>query len=95
MSRCQFTAPARLDLLEIYEYIAPDNPAAAARWIDKLESECRKLADMPGMGRRREDLAPGLRSFVVGAYLIFYRPIDGGVQITRVLHGARDIDRLF
>jgi toxin ParE1/3/4 len=25
-------------------------------------------------------------------HLIFYRPIEGGIEIVRVLHGARDID---
>jgi len=91
MSRCDFTAPARLDLLELHTYIAEDNRIAAARWIEKLERECQNLADMPGMGRRREELAPGLRSFPVGAYIIFYRSIEDGVQIVRVLHGALDI----
>jgi toxin ParE1/3/4 len=28
----------------------------------------------------------------VGRYVIFYLPIPGGVQIVRVLHGARDIE---
>jgi toxin ParE1/3/4 len=28
-------------------------------------------------------------------YLIFYRPIGGGIDVLRVLHGARDIDRIF
>lgn len=39
-------------------------------------------------------IAPGLRSFPVGKYLIFYRLIDGGLEIVRVLHGARDIENL-
>jgi plasmid stabilization system protein ParE len=46
-------------------------------------------------GGIRGELAAGLRSFPVGAYLIFYRQIEGGIQITRVLHGARDIASLF
>jgi len=33
-----------------------------------------------------------LRSLAVGRYVIFYLPIPGGVQIVRVLHGARDIE---
>jgi toxin ParE1/3/4 len=33
-----------------------------------------------------------LRSFSVGNYLIFYFPIEGGIDIVRVLQGARDIE---
>jgi toxin ParE1/3/4 len=46
------------------------------------------------MGRERNDIAPGLRSFPVGKYLIFYRLIDEGLEIVRVLHGARNIENL-
>jgi toxin ParE1/3/4 len=28
-------------------------------------------------------------------YLIFYRPIPDGIEVIRVLHGARDIDTIF
>jgi toxin ParE1/3/4 len=38
---------------------------------------------------------PALRSLSVGNYLIFYRPLADGIEIVRVLHGARDIDSLF
>ncbi len=41
------------------------------------------------------ELAPGLRSFPVGRYLIFYLLDSGCLRIVRVLHGARDIDALF
>jgi toxin ParE1/3/4 len=37
-------------------------------------------------------LASGLRSFPVGRYVIFYMPTPKGVEIVRVLHGARDAD---
>lgn len=43
------------------------------------------------MGRKVEELAPNLRSFPIGSYLIFYRPIEDGIQLIRILHGARDI----
>lgn len=50
---------------------------------------------MPGIGRRRDDLAPGLRSISYANYLIFYRPIDDGIEIVRVLHGSRDLPSQF
>ena len=47
------------------------------------------------MGRLRDELAPFLRSFPVKNYLIFYRPIDEGIEIVRILHGSQDIETIF
>ena len=47
------------------------------------------------MGRPRGELAPRLRSFPVGPYVLFYRPTPNGIEVARVLHGARDIPSLF
>jgi toxin ParE1/3/4 len=47
------------------------------------------------LGRTREELAPELRSFPFGRYVIFYEVIPDGMAIVRVLHGARDLGRLF
>ena len=37
---------------------------------------------------------PGLRSLAYGRYVIFYRAIEDGAEIARVLHGARDLRRI-
>jgi toxin ParE1/3/4 len=47
------------------------------------------------MGRVRDELVPSLRSFPVGKYVIFYRPIENGIEIARILHGARDLPSIF
>lgn len=54
-----------------------------------------KLAASPSMGRSRDQLLSGLRSFPYGNYLIFYIPLDDGVDIVRVLNGVRNIEALF
>ena len=86
---------ARADLAEIWRYIAADNPAAARRLLERIEAVARLLAERPLMGRPRPNLAPGLRSFPVGAYVLYYRPVSAGIRIVRVLHGARDLGRFF
>ena len=53
------------------------------------------LAENPEMGRTRNDLETNLRSFPVGNYVIFYEVIVGGIEVLRVLHGARDIPDIF
>jgi toxin ParE1/3/4 len=89
------TSRAHLDLVEAALRIAEDNPVAADRWLDTVDAKCQLLAQMPEAGRRRPELAPDLRSLPVGSYVIFYRPVPGGIQVIRVLHGARDLPALF
>ena len=67
------------------------NLDAADRLIDHLEATLNVIASAPDMGRIVGELAPDLRSFPIGSYLIFYRPIEDGIPLIRVLHGARDI----
>ena len=83
------------DLDEIWLYIARDSITAAEGVIASIEAAANKLARFPGMGRERNDLVPGMRSFPVGNYLIFYRKIRGGVEVMHVYHGARRIEELF
>ncbi|MBW4672442.1 MAG: type II toxin-antitoxin system RelE/ParE family toxin [Cyanomargarita calcarea GSE-NOS-MK-12-04C] len=47
------------------------------------------------MGRSFDYLAPSLKGFAVGNYIIFYRPIESGIEVERVLNGYRDLDALF
>ena len=86
---------AEADVLEIWDYIADDGIAAADRWVDRLDEQFQVLAMQPMMGRARDELAPGVRSFPFGRYVVFYLPLDGGIDVVRVLHGARDIDAAF
>ena len=46
-------------------------------------------------GRSFDDLAPSLKGFTIGNYIIFYRPIENGIEVDRVLSGYRDLDTLF
>ena len=53
------------------------------------------VLQFPGAGQARSELMPNLRSFPVGRYLIFYRPIPDGIEVLRVLHGARNLRKIF
>jgi plasmid stabilization system protein ParE len=84
---------ARSDLDEIWEYYAIEvkNPDAADRIIDDVFKGFHKLAETPGMGHFRSDLAAEpLRFWRVRSYLIIYRSEKRPIEIVRVMHGARD-----
>jgi toxin ParE1/3/4 len=95
MNQFRVTAAARADLDEIWFYIAQDDAAAADKFIQAVINKFPKLAAWPEIGRQREELSSRLRSLVVGQYVIFYRPLENGIEIVRVLHGARDLPPLF
>lgn len=95
MEKILLRPEAERDLDEIWWYIAQDSPHNADKLLDEIEETSRKLVRFKNMGRNRDELHPGLQSFPVGKYLIFYMPITGGIEIVRVLHGMMDIDAFF
>jgi antitoxin ParD1/3/4/toxin ParE1/3/4 len=90
-------AQALADLDEIWWYVFEDraDSVTADKVIDGIYAQACKLAEMPGMGHKREDLADeALRFWPVYDYLIIYRPETDPIEIARVLHSARDIQRI-
>jgi len=71
----------------------PDISLADARGIATIKrAELDLLATQPLMGRVRDELLVGLRSFPFGRYVIFYMVVEDGVDVVRVLHSRRDLD---
>lgn len=86
---------AREDIEDIWRFVARDSVERADRLVDDLTARFALIAADPEMGAERADLADGLRHFPCGRYIIFYTPEDEGPVVERVLHGARDLPRLF
>lgn len=95
MPTVQRTAQADEDLIDIWVYIAQDNRDAADHLLDEFEKKFTLLAGQPRLGAARSDIAPGLRHFPAGNYLILYREIGPGIEVVRVVHGARRLSSLF
>jgi toxin ParE1/3/4 len=89
------TAQAEEDLIDIWLYIAQDNPGAADRLLDTIEEKCSLLADHPQLGPARPDIAEDCRYLPVGNYLILYRLLPDGIEIVRVVQGSRRLENLF
>ena len=95
MGSLRRTPSSRRDCLKIWLYIAQDNMDAADRLIREFDRVFDLLAEHPEAGPDRSELRPWMRSFPVGKYLIFYRKTREGVEIIRVIHGMRDLPRIF
>jgi toxin ParE1/3/4 len=76
---------------DLWSFIAADNIDAADRVAERLKRAFDLIAVNPRSGRLRPDMGPGIRSFVVGKYVVFYRITLDGIDVGRVMHGARNI----
>lgn len=94
MSKLIISPSARQDLSDIFDYIARDKPLAAANWIDAIEEKCELIASVQELGEHRPEYGTDIRSSVAGRYVIFYRPINDGIEVVRVIAGDRDIRTL-
>ena len=83
------------DFDHIGDSIAQDNHQTADHFIDTIEETCLLLAKFPHIGTSCDTLFPGLRFQTVDKSMLFYLPLDDGIEVVRVLHGARDLERLF
>ena len=93
MNRFVLSPQAAGDLEDIWDYIAADSLDAADRVIGRIYDQIRALAETPGMGHRREDLAEdrAIIFWPVGNYLVLYRAKAGLVEVVGIAHGKRDI----
>jgi toxin ParE1/3/4 len=95
VKRLVISSRALADLRTIATYIAADNPERAASFVTELRARMDVIAAQPLTFRTRDEWSRGLRSAAHGRYHILFRDFPDRVRVTRVLHGARDIPRLF
>lgn len=96
MSRCRLSHLAEQDIREIGDFIAKDSPRRAAAFVAELRRRCMAIGQSPKAAALRPELGQGIRIVVFGRYLLAYhQEDDGSVLVDRVVHGARDLARLF
>jgi len=91
------TPEAHRDLVDIWAYIARENaPSVADAVLSRIHGALEVLAFAPKIGRERPEFSGTPRSFVVRPYVVFYEPLseDNGIVVWRIIHGARDLQRL-
>ncbi|MFB2837971.1 type II toxin-antitoxin system RelE/ParE family toxin [Floridanema evergladense] len=95
MNRYRLSRQAERDLEDIWVYLTQQDELLADKQIAQILDRFPMLSQFPNMGKQRDDLMAGLRSFPVKPYIIFYNKIAAGIEIVRILHQARDIDSQF
>ena len=93
MSRYLLAERALADLEAIVDHVCDaSGPERSEDLVRTLFSALERIAQMPGIGQRRQDLTEeDLRFWSVSGYLIVYRPGSSPLQVIRVLHGHQDV----
>jgi toxin ParE1/3/4 len=91
MREIRLSRQARDDIGQIWDYLAAQNLQIADRVLQRLDARFEVLQQFPETGVHRRDIDDTARMLIEHPYIIFYRIIPNGVQITRILHGARNI----
>ncbi len=76
MARVIRTPLARSDLKEIAAYLLKESRSRGivSRFLNRVASASKLYASRPELGELCRDLAPGVRRFLIGNYVAFYRP---------------------
>ena len=94
MAEITWTGEAQRWLEDIFEYIAADDPAAAARTVQGIYERAQVLATFPEIGHRYLASSRNVRILLYGHYRIAYLVKDDrNVDVLGVFHGSLDIAR--
>ncbi len=94
MSRFRISQAAEDDLDLIWGHVAADSPDDAAKLMRRLANAFARLAEFPGIGLNNDAVHPGFLRFPVGKYVVYFDVGPDLIEIVRVLHAARDIERI-
>ena len=95
MKRYVINILASRDLNEIADYFAENSLEAGERFFIAFNQKCQQLVAFPNSGKSYASIHPDLRGLSLEKYVIFYRILDNGIEILRVVSGRRDFPSLF
>ncbi|MGK7888999.1 MAG: type II toxin-antitoxin system RelE/ParE family toxin [Leptolyngbyaceae cyanobacterium] len=91
----QIARAASRDLERILAYLEQYSLDAGERFIREFDNKCRKLVEFPQLGRRYDQVAPGLRGLPLKGHVILYKLVDNSIIIVRVVSGYQDLEAIF
>ena len=83
-----YTSSAEVDLCHIWLHVAEHSAVNADSVVQRLMDDL--LARNSGLGQACDEYGRRLRRFSKGSYVIYFRPVDSGIEVTRIFHGSQD-----
>lgn len=96
MAQVLFTPLASEDLRDIWIYLVEKAGSETAnKFLSEVKKKCESVSKFPEMGRVRHEYLLNLRSFPFSNYIIFYLPLEDGIEVLRIIHSSRDVQQIF
>ena len=89
------TRQSQADYASIFDFIAADSPQNAEMIIRLFDEKLEILSCNNTIGRPRSELGHQVRCWNVHRFILFYRPVDDGIILLRVLHSSMDITKQY
>ncbi len=87
----QLSPLAEADLLDIFLHgIEHWGETQARNYANTIKETLNQLSTSPALGIKRDELYPDSRSFPAGSHILFYKEIDNGIAVARILHQNMD-----
>ena len=91
----KYTAHAETDIDEILDFLLNESQDYAKKILGEIAAKITLLEKNAYLGKAQDSTLINLRSFPAKKYIIFYTPIDDGIEVFRIIHSSRDMDGLF
>jgi len=95
MARYVINILASRDLNDISEYFASNNVRSGERFFEDFNRKCKQLVSFPQSGKAYESIYPNLKGVPLSGYIVFYRIVEDGIEILRVVSGRRALPSVF
>lgn len=90
--RCYVSIDATRDLDAIGDYFVERNVEAGERLSQEFVRKCERLIQFPNMGRSYAHIKVGLRGIPLDGYIIFYKVVEDGIEVLRVISGRQNLE---
>ena len=89
----EWSRRARIDILDLREYLGKDSPIDARRFVERMISAIENLETFPTMGRRvpEADGRDDMRELIYRGYRIIYQTRANQLFIVTIIHGSRNL----
>ena len=91
----KYTSSVEADIDEIFEFLLNEGEDYAKKILGEIAAKLTLLEKNVYLGKTKDDILFNLRSFPAKKYIIFYTPIEDGIEVFRILHSSRNIEGLF
>ena len=92
----KWSKPAKLDLKQIYDYIARDSKFYAQKISQEIVEKSEKLNSFPEVGRIVPEIGdPNIRELIIYSYRLIYEVFPNKIEILALIHGKRDLTQKF